>query len=639
MVGAAVEINVLGPVEVRVGGQLVTLPRRQMNRVLGLLALARPSVLGRDRLIDLLWPEQPPRRAHAVLQTRICELRASLRASAPEPNEIAITSAHGGYRLEAPAETVDAWRFESAVQRAREHDSLEQACAELTSALGLWRGAVLGGSPAGDDGDSPIGRRLESLRLTAAEDLFAIQLHRGEVADVLDDVLALSRANPDRERLFAEAMLALHASGRSAEALHRYDLWRRSLRDDLGVDPGSELQALHLAVLTGKVDLHRHTRALLPALRRGAKPAISPRTLPPDITDFAGREPQLRRLKSLLTGGEGAIRAVAVCGPGGVGKSAICVQVAHAVTASFPDGQIYLDLHGFDPEGGVPPGTALGRILRLLGVDPAAIPAGLDERVELYRQLTADRTLLVVLDNAASDDQVLSLLPGGTTSRVLINSRRRLGASFGATSIALEVLACDEAGQLLAHMIGAERLEREPQATARLVAECGGLPLALRIVAARLLSNPHCPVTRIVHQLVDERSKLNQFSHAHLDVRTTISLSYQGLPPSAKALLRRVADLGLRDVTVAACAAALDGPVSAAERELETLSDAQMLHACGQDSAGFIRYRLHDLVRLFSVERAVAEESEPDLRTARQRVLGHYLRVADTACGEPRVAT
>lgn len=348
-------------------------------------------------------------------------------------------------------------------------------------------------------------------------------------------------------------------------------------------------------------------------------PRASLSLLPPAISDFTGRARQLAEVDALLSGGPREAMPIAVVsGPGGIGKSAFAVQVAHRLADAYPDGQLYAELHGFaDP---VPPGEVLSRLLRALGAEP---PEGLAERGDLFRSLVARRRILLVLDDAGSEAQVRPLLPGGASCGVLITSRARLAGLDGARLTQLNVLDVELGIELLGRIAGDAQVGREPEAARRIVDLCGGLPLALRIAGARLATRSHWTPHRLAERLADERRRLDELAVGDLEVRSGLGLSYDALDAPARTALRRLGLLGASDVAPWVPAALLDAPE--AEDVVEQLIDAQLLHFTGTDPAGQPRFGLHDLVRVYAVERAEAEDSHAERAAALGRALGGWL--------------
>ncbi len=646
-----VDLRILGPVELWYGDQQLRLSRRQQRLLLGILALHANRVVTVDRLTALLWMRDPPPQARAVLQTRMSEIRAALTHLVPG-ELLQLTTSGTGYALRVAPEAVDSNRFLELSRGARTATDLTRAREAVRAALALWRGNVLDISP---DSELSVAlcQPLESARLTAVEDLLALELRSGDPHPVANQAVSESLTNPTRERLLILALRSLHAAGRATEALRHYDQWRRWLREEFGVDPAGEIQQLHLALVRG-AELDPDTDDPFAALAAqptgpatvasapaqpvppeepvaGFRPAVA-NTLPADIADFTGRIAEADLLRGLLIGEPTEhVPVIAVVGPGGVGKTSLAVHVAHRLSEVYRDGQLYVNLAGVEEDVPLPPLEVLGRFLRALGVDGGAIPDHLAERTDLYRSLLANRRVLVVLDNAADEDQVTPLIPGWPGCAVMITSRRRLGASLGATTIPLSVLDRRNATALLSMVAGADRVAAEPGAAARLCDLCGYLPLAIRVAGAKLAAKPHWSVAKLVDLLADELGRLDQFSHGQLDVRASIALSYQGLDAQAQALLRRLGELDHAEYPLWLAAAALDTDLPSAEAACEQLFDAQLLGIVGYEPSGQPRYRLHDLVRLFGREKAREQESPAELTACHRRAGGGWLYLAELA--------
>jgi DNA-binding SARP family transcriptional activator len=627
-----VEVRVLGPIEVWQRGRQVHLARRQQRLVLGVLSLEANRMVSCDRLIEILWGTRPPKQARAVVQTRVSELRATLAAADEQGTDGRLDTIGSGYVLRISPGQVDAHRFRQILQRAGEAESDERARELLRTALALHRGPVLGGWLP-DSCYVPLHQTLESARLTAMEDLFEVELRLGNHHAIVDELFEQATANPARERLIGQLMLTLQRVGRTAEALHVYERNRRWLSAELGIDPGQELQERYLAILRG-------TPASAPdppatnADHHGQLDGFKispPHILPPDIPDFAGRAVETTELMRLLVPKDGATVVVTVAGPAGVGKTALCVHVAHELWNEFPDGQLFADLRGIAEDNPIPPMEVLGRFLRALGVEGQALPDSFDDRVNLYRSLLAERRVLVVLDNVASVDQVSPLLPGGRRCATLVNSRVRLGAPMGAETLDLGVFSPEQADSLLRRIAGAERIASEPEAATDLASLCDHLPLALRIAGAKLAAKRHWSVRRLVELMADERRRLDHFAHGQLNVRASLELSYAELAPHTQQLLRRIGDMDLPEANVWMSAALMDASIGDAEEALEELYDAQLVDTVAEDPSGHTRYRLHDLVRLFARERAELDEPVERLRLARQRGYGVWLFLLEQA--------
>ena len=633
-------ILVLGPVEVWHGGRALALARQQERFILGVLALEVGRPVATDRLIDLLWGDNPPRSARAVLQTRVSELRTAMTSLLDQPggadgaaDRVAVTieSRRSAYVLMAPEEIVDAYAFLRKIRDWRSAGTPSAGRDLLRSALDLWRGPVLG-EAAEHTGAVPLRQVLESARLTALEDLFELELSLGNHAVVADEILRLSTEDQTRERLMELAMIAQYRSGRATDALRTFDRWRRWLADEFGAMPGQRLADVHRAILRNvDPEVRPQTQAAVTLaggarVGDGSRPTSAkvPRTLPPDVGTFAGRDDELALLMGWLSGDE---RVVSITGAPGVGKTALSLRAAYQLADRFVDGQLFADLRGADGRGPVQPEDVLRRFLRALGVDVAA-GASLDEQIDVYRTVLADRKVLVICDNVSDDAQVEPLIPPGPGNRMIINGRSRLHSGLATRTIELAVLDQYRAIDLLRLFLGDERIDAEPTATSELVRLCGQLPLALRIVAARLRARPHWTIDRLVDSLRGGHPPLDQLAHGHLDVRLSIGLSYHDLKPDAKLLLCGIADLDLTHLSGWAAAALLDCTISQANTVLDELFDAHLADVGGHDAAGPL-YQIHDLIRAYALEQSLTDVMADRLRESRLRVYGIYLHIAD----------
>jgi tetratricopeptide (TPR) repeat protein len=354
--------------------------------------------------------------------------------------------------------------------------------------------------------------------------------------------------------------------------------------------------------------------------------------LPPDISDFTGRDSEVAMLRSRLEQGEETRTATVVTtivGKGGVGKTALAVHVAHLLQSRFPDGQLYVNLRGVEAQA-LNPHEVLADFLRTLGVDGAAIPSGIDERARIFRARLVGRRLLVVLDNAANEAQVRPLLPGSQGCAVLITSRTYLPGLEAATTVDLDVLESDQALELLAKVAGWDRVADEPTAAREIIEACGYLPLAVRITGARLATKKHWALTRSAERLRDERHRLNELRAGDLDVRATFALSYQGQDDQLQRAFRLLGVLNATDFAAWVVSALLNVDLSTAEDAIERLVDVKLLEAAGNGVDGQARYRFHDLLRIFARDRLQAEEPDNGNQALRQ-VLGMCLTLAERA--------
>ncbi|TDP91842.1 AfsR/SARP family transcriptional regulator [Labedaea rhizosphaerae] len=567
------EFRILGPLEVWSGRERVALGGPQNERLLAALLLGGGRVVPLAALVDALWDEDPPPTAKHQVHKVIAKLRQLLPGI--------IHTDGPGYRVRADA--VDLERFERLAATG--------TIAGLTEALSLWRGPAL----AGVDGAAlrTAAAALDERRLAVTEELTDLRLAAGESAALVVELPRLIEANPYRERLRAQLMIALYRGARQADALAVYQQTRALFDEELGVEPGAELAELHQRVLRADPALD------LPARDTGRS------TLPYDLPDFAGRRTELA---AVLAATEAA-PIVAIDGMAGVGKTALAVHVAHRVAARFPHGRLLLDLRGHTP-GAVPvdPEVALAQLLGMLGVAEQSIPEGLEQRAARWRAELADRKVLLVLDNAASAAQVRPLLPSGPGCLVVITSRRRLGVLDGAEVHSLEPMPDDDAAVLFANVVGVRRAAAEPDAAAEVVGLCGRLPLALRIAATRLAARPVWTVADLARRLRDASGRLAQLTVADRGVGAAFALSHQQLDPDEQrvlALLGRHPGSEFEKLSVAALAGVSP---SRAEELLESLLDAHLLSQRTAD-----RYTCHDLVREFALE-LPADEAEPMAR-------------------------
>jgi DNA-binding SARP family transcriptional activator/tetratricopeptide (TPR) repeat protein len=602
------EFRLLGSVEAVGGNGPVPLGGAKPRALLAALLLERGRTVATEKLIAVVWGEDPPATARALVQTYVATLRRVLSAAY---GTRCITSDRRGYRADVGADALDVGVFERFVARGRQaagRGDHTEAAHCFRAGLDLWRGPALGG--AGNAFLRAEADRLDELRLAATEERIAADLGAGQGPELVAELTELVGRYPTRERLRGGLMVALYRSGRQAEALEVHECGRRVLRDELGIDPGPELARVHAAVL-------RSDPALLPAA-----PSRIPRQLPCPPPDFTGRDAEIAALRHALTRSADMPIGV-ISGAGGMGKSTLACRVAHEIATHFPDGQLHLELHGSTPN----PAAAeevLGRVLREL-CPAAAVPASLEERVARFRTLLAGTRTLVVLDDAASEAQVRPLLPGTPGCAVVITSRNRLPALAGAAFTELGELPEDVAVDLLSRVVGADRVAAESRAALDITRLCGRLPLAIRIAGARLVTRRHWPLSRLACRLADEQRRLDELKVGDQEVRAGISLSYALVPELGRSVLRRVGMLGLPYFSAWVAAAALEIDLDEAERVLEGLVDVSLVEVDGVDPVGLMRYRLHDLVGLFARERARDEETPRDRAAVVERVLGGWI--------------
>ena len=609
MVETGCEFRVLGPVEAWRDTTRVHLSGRLQRNLLALLVLAGDRVTTLDRLIDELWPGSGPAGARNAVHRHVGRLRSTL-AAGPGRDEVIATVA-AGYLLRAGPDSVDLRRFRSLA--AAGHDAVAAgdpglASARLTEALALWRGPAFAGASTPSVDQAAVA--LDEERLAAVEDRADANLRLGEHNRLVSELSLLVAEHPLRERLRAAHLVALYRSGRQADALSAYQEARRAFVDELGIEPGEQLRRLHEQLLAGGPVSPAPVVAGSPRSRGAtARPTSGPAQLPAAPGDFTGRSAQVRQVKALLVPDEPptAVSVVVITGTGGVGKSALATQAGHLAAGHFEDGQLYVNLHG-STAGVAPlaPGEVLGRLLRSLGVAAADVPLSVDEAAAMFRSLAAHRSLLLLLDGAASHSQIRPLIPAGPRCAVLVTSRQPLTALEGAAHLHLGVLPPSDSVALLARVVGRPRLAAEPMAGFELAELCGQLPLALRIAAGRLVANADWPVARLVELLADQQGRLDELQVADVSVRATLQVSYDALldsaDPADTAAAHAFRLLGLpdgSDIDAAGLARLLDRPEADADVALRRLAANRLV-----DEGGPGRYVMHDLLRLFAREQA-----------------------------------
>lgn len=621
-----VRLGALGAIQVWRDETPVDVGHARQRLVLAALLMDVGRAVPADVLADRVWGERTPRRGRETLYGYVSRLRQALAATGVGP-----VREQGGYRLAVEPEAVDVVRFRETVRRARATDGGEQAAVLWEEALALWRGEAFSGA------DTPWFNAqralLDAERLAARLDLADLRLALGQHAWVVAECAARADAHPLDERVAGQLMLALYRCGRQPEALDHYDRLRRRLAEDLGTDPGPALQQLHGQILIADpaLDTGPAEIAVAPATRRSRGPV--PRQLPPSPAAFVGRGDELAVLDSLLKESADADRVLvisAIGGVGGIGKTWLALHWAHAYLDRFPDGQLYVNLHGFDPSSEpMPPDRALRGFLDALGTDPQEIPADPEAQAGLYRSLVADRRMLIMLDNARDADHVRPLLPGSPTCMVVVTSRSHLGgltATHNSQYLSLDTLPDEEARKVLVRALGQDRVAAEPDAVAALLRRCAGLPLALGIVAARVAARPDFPLAVLADELDDATIRLDALNAGDLatDLRAVFDTSYHALDGQAA---QAFALLGLAlgpDIGLPAAASLIGRSLPRARVVLRALEAANLIQ---QHTPG--RYRMHDLVRLYATERG-HDQPTGSRDAALRRLVDFYLHTAHT---------
>ncbi|MET9302893.1 BTAD domain-containing putative transcriptional regulator [Micromonospora aurantiaca] len=598
--------GILGPL--RVGGGEATVTAGRDRTVLAVLLLRPGRVVPVDDLVDAVWGERPPATARTQLQSCVSRLRQRfVRLGLPAGT---IVTDPAGYTIRVEAGDLDAEVFASTVETARRNAAagrLTEARQHYRAALALWRGPALAGIPARSVRQRA--RALDEQRLAVLEDCVDIELRLRMAADLIDELTEAVERNPLRERLRGQSMLALAAVGRHADALAVYREGRQMYAEELGIEPGAALQALHQRILAGDL-----------ALSGPESHATTPvRALPRTISDFTGRQQTVARLVREIEEGS---RVQLIDGMAGSGKSALAVQVATAVAGRFPDAQLFVDLYGHSERSPLSTASAAATLLRQLGVPAERVPADLADRLAMWRSELAGRRAVVVLDNAADAGQVAPLLPNGPDCLVLITSRRRLVGLDAGRPSSLPVLDSDEAVELLARVAGVERVTAEPEAAAEVARRCGHLPLALRLAGARLAHRPRWRVADLAQRLAGASDPLAELVAGERSVARAFALSYEQVSPGAQRVFRL---LGLHPghrIDNRVPAALADLPLPEAQDALDELVDAHLVEEVDPG-----RYRLHDLIREYARTLGAGRETASERRAALGRLVDFHLQV------------
>lgn len=580
-----------------------------------------------SELIDELWEENPPASAMTTLQTYIYKLRKILVACGE--GEMLLTRP-GGYMLTIPDSCIDLHRFESDAAMGKSllenGDPLEAAKA-LRRALELWRGSALVDIVPGGLLSSYI-TRLEEFRERTLDLRIETDLRLGRHQELVSELKSLVLSRPLHEHVHASLMIALHRSGRRHEALEVYQSLRRSMIDNLGLEPGQELRELHQALLSEApvgLPYEPHRAAVAPA--HGKETAVArtvplripvPAQLPADLADFTGRASVVGQAPfALASDGETAACRTAtpvavVTGMPGVGKTALAVHLAHTVRSYFEDGQLYADLRG-STGAGQGPAEVLHGFLRALGLSESQIPDDPDERCKLFRSATVRRRLLLVLDDASSLADVRPLLPGGPQCAVIITSRGRLHGLAGTWNISLDAMDLAEGRELLARIIGPARVNREPAAANQLVEMVGGLPLAVRCIGSRLGTSPGLPLAGLLEQLSRSGNLLDELRLGELDVRSLYDSSCEQLSRVERSVLRLLSIIPSREFTSQCAVEFLGSDSKTVEQFLQRFVDEHLIRTVPSENHT-VRYTFPELTRIYARERLIrtltAEDAE-----------------------------
>jgi DNA-binding SARP family transcriptional activator len=621
---------VLGPLHAQIAGREVRLDGPRQAKMLAALLIDANNLVAMERLVAVMWDGKAPATAVRQVQDALSGVRRNL-AGCGAPSSL-ISTRRGGYQIHLAPDQLDLLEFDQARYLAERHTGPSEKAVALRQALACWRGDALA------DVSSRVleldAARLNEKRAATQTLCLSIELGLGRHREVIEELTALLRKYPYDEHVAEILMVALYRCRRQGEALQVYERLRRTLADELGVDPAPPIQAVHGRILVADPALAAPLTGSGPADTRPEAPApaatdlgmtMPVRQLPLDVADFVGRADALAEVAGLLDErAPNRAPVVVIVGGPGVGKSSLVTHAARLASATFPDGQLYLNLAATSDEPR-DPALMLAEALRALSIAGSAIPNGLSERAALYRSLLADRRMLVVLDDAGQAEQVLPLLPGADGCATLITSRTLLTHLPAARHIDLDVLSPAEARELFTGIIGRQRVEREAAEADAILDCCGNLPLAIRIAGAKLTGRPAWSLRVLRERIEDESRRLAELRIGDLSVRASVELSLRLLPADAVRALGLMGLLGAHTLPGWVVGPLLDR--SDAEEVLDVLVDASLVRLTATDAVGQPRYRLHDLIRTCAVEIA-APLPTTDKRDAIIRVLSAWLDLA-----------
>jgi len=611
-VADVVHFALLGPVQAWHGETEIDLGIPQQRALLALLLLRAGRPVPMDEITDLLWPDSAPASAAGIVHSRVSGLRQILPTGT-------LTRSASGYRLDLAAESLDWLRFQDLVAAARSAKATDpdHAAALLTEAMHLRRGPVAADLP-GTVRSSPVFAEAERRVATAALEAAELASGRDNAYDLLPSLRSMAIGAPFDEPMYAALMRLLAAVGRTAEAIQHFHDLRARLADELGVDPSPELAATYQQILrtgSGRV-------------ASGAGAAVRPAQLPLDLATFSGRGEHAKRIIDYLGGDRpdpATARVAVIVGMGGIGKTSLAVHCAHRVAEWYSDGQLYVNMRGFDPSATpVRPQEVLRGFLIALGVPDADLPADFELQVALYRSRTAERRIMVVLDNVRDAEQARPLLPSGPGCGAIVTSRDQLSALIihaAALLIPLEPMSSTEARALLQRRLGG-RLAAEPKVADLVIASCGGLPLALSIFSARAITHAHFTLHQLLGELTATRDGFDPFglTDGIHDLRAVFSWSYRLLGDGAARLFRL---LSLHPGQIAGCYAAASLAGHDVPHTVELLAELRCANLITEIAPGL--FRMHDLVRTYSAELLRLVEETGARHQAGRRLLDHYL--------------
>jgi DNA-binding SARP family transcriptional activator len=637
---ALVTIHVLGALAVVVEGIPLPLGTPKQRAVMSLLAVNPNRVVGIEEFVDELWSGSPPPSAVANVRTYAANLRRSFE-SVQRP---LLIRESGGYRLRISEDAVDLFVHERLQEQARlawSRSDLDLCDALLARAEALWRGPMLAGVPLGP---FLAARRTatDEERSAAVELRTRVHLRQGRTREALLKIRDHVQAHPLRESAHALLIRALYEGGDPAGAVAAFGFARTQLVEHLAIEPGPALQSLYRAVLNR--ERLPSPEADLPAgpgipsstqIERVATAAVpaSVNWLPRAVPHFVGRAELINRMVQEIDADSTSMSPVRVIdGMAGAGKTTFVVHLARRLSDRYPDAQLFIDLRGYAEGEPMESAAALVGLLRQLGVPAVRVPTEFEHRVALWRREIAVRRAVVVLDNAASTDQISPLLPTTPGSVVLVTTRRRLPALEARPPEPLPILTEEKAIRLLALTAGEARVNREPDAAREVVRRCGCLPLAIRLAGARLAQRRSWSVAELVHRLKGQATVIPELAAEQQTVARAFAASYKPLTDTAKHVFRMLSVHPGGHFDVAMAAALADLPSHRASAAVDELLDQHLI-----DEVEDGRLRMHDLMRQYSVE--ISVQAQVKREAAAKRLLDHKLHATVWAAQplEPRL--
>lgn len=615
--------SVLGPLEIVSGDRVLDIGGPRQRTTLAGLLLDAGRVVSVARLAEAVWETTPPATAERQIQNDISVLRRAFMAAEPD-TEIIVTRPPG-YVLEIRDHEVDTHWFDDLVSEARKDvaaGEIRVGAAKMRKALDVWRG------PAFDGLSSRLLRagaaRLNEARVAVLEECIGLELELGRHRSLIGELTALVTEYPLREELHAHLMLALYRSGRRADALEVYRRAHRMFVDELGLDPTNLLRGMEQSMLSSDPTLD----VLLPA---SVPVSAVPRQLPHDVR-LLGMERHEAAVHAALTetrpADSGSPRLCVLTGAGGTGKTALAVRSAHAVRASYPDGQLFAELNG-SVGGPCDVGAVQGRFLRALGVPVADSP---QERLEAYRAVLAERSVLVVLDDVADESVIRPLIPTSSRCGVIITTRSRLFLLPEAHRVSLAPLTLASAVDLFVAAAGRNRATDEAEAVRQVAELCGRLPLALCGAGVRLAAKAHWTVERFAGMLRHEDLRFDELARGGAQVREVFATAYERLDPVGRLVFRRAGLVSHPSLPAWAYAELAEVTEAEAETAIEEAVDLWLMAATGRADAE-PWYGCTALSGVFAREHVRAEEPEWERLTSLARRLERQAE-----CGRPRAA-